>query len=378
MSRERKKDLRLFVTCPPGMEPLLLQELPSLGYDDVRSGYRGVHVGVSSLREIYRLNYCSRCASRVLLPLKVFPCWDRDSLYKAAEGIAWEEYIPEGSTMAVDANVHHRAFRNSLFAAQVVKDAVCDRLRACRGTRPSVQVWEPDVQLNLFLEGDKGILSFDTSGSPLHRRGYRQQSVEAPLQENVAAGLLMKAGYQASDVLVDPCCGSGTFLVEAALISTQTPPGYLRKRWGFFTLPGFRRDEWAEVKKQEEARRLPLLPGKLMGVDSDARAVTAAKVNARAAGFQDILFVQSDFRAVSLPFTPTLVVANPPHGLRLQRGESLTSLYKALGDFIRQHGKHGFVLIGGAGAARDVGLVCQGTFPLSSGGQKTVWTEFHS
>src|SRR5262249_15308890 len=148
------------------------------------------------------------------------------------------------------ANVNHRRLHNSLFAAQVAKDAICDRMRKETGGRPSVQIQHPDVQLNLFIQQQYGLISLDTSKEPLHKRGYRLEAVEAPLQETLAAAILRLARYSKELIFLDPCCGSGTFLIEAALIATQTPPGYLRKEWGFMRHPEYDSSEWLKVRNK--------------------------------------------------------------------------------------------------------------------------------
>ena len=172
-----------------------------------------------------------------------------------------DPFFKEGATFAIDANVNNRELRNSLFAAQVVKDAICDQMRQRTGRRPSVQVQNPDVQINLFIQQQNGVISFDTSGEPLHKRGYRQESVEAPIQESLAAAILRLARYTKDQILLDPCCGSGTFLIEAALMATNTPPGYLRKYWGFMRHPGYDNAAWLKVRNQIDEKRIPLDPG---------------------------------------------------------------------------------------------------------------------
>lgn len=177
----------LFITCSQGLEPLLQAELESFGYQNSRKGYRGVHLPDATMNHVYRINYCSRLAGRVLWPLKHFRCFDSDMLYKEAVKIEWEPLIPIGKTFAIDSNVTHRKLRNSLYASQIVKDAICDQLRSQRGERPSIDPKNPDVQLNLFIRDASGLLYFDTSGQPLNKRGYRQEQAIAPLQETYEA-----------------------------------------------------------------------------------------------------------------------------------------------------------------------------------------------
>jgi putative N6-adenine-specific DNA methylase len=372
--------IELFVTCAQGLEELLLEEIQALGFDKVKTGFRGVTVEVEGLQAVYRLNYCSRIASRVLYPLTKFNCYNAKSLYKEASEIDWLQYIPRGKTFAIDANVTHKQLRNSLFAAQVVKDAICDQFRAKTGARPNVEPKDPDVQLNLFIREPYAILSFDTSGVPLHKRGYRLEGVEAPLQENLAAALLKIGEYKEEELLCDPCCGSGTLLIEAALMATHTPPGYLRNQWGFMFLPEFVQQEWLKVKVEADKGRKSLKAGHIFGCDINKNAVRVTKTNLRAAGFaQAIDVVQYDFRDYEPPVPPTLVFTNPPHGRRLDDEESLKPLYRSLGDFLKRKTAkpaRGFVFVGSLELSKEVGLSPKRRHVLTNAGLESRLLEF--
>lgn len=351
---------RLFLTCSQGIEDLLAQEVKEIGYPNVQTGYRGVYVDVDDFSAVYRLNYHSRIATRVLLPLDTFRMFDEKSLYKGASRIDWCRYIPEGKTIAIDSNVNHKAIRNSHYAGLLVKDAICDQLRERRGFRPNIDTQAPDVQINLFVDGPLAVLSLDTSGAPLHKRGYRVESVEAPLHESLAAAMLRLARYDDSQVLIDPCCGSGTFLIEAAMMAFNIPPGFLRQKWGFMTHPEFSNSEWIKVKADAEALRKPARSKKFFGFDVNKSAVYAAKANIRAAGLQDAIQVsQADFRELTLTFEPTFLISNPPHGHRLDTFDHLKTLYRSLGDFMKQSIKksgHGFIFTTNLDLAKEVGL----------------------
>lgn len=371
---------QLFVSCAPLLEPLLLEELKELGIEAGPIGYRGVFVEEWDWSTIYRINYASRLASRVLLPMNRFRCFDRRSLYRHASEIDWSLYIPEGKTFAIDANVHHRELRNSLFAAQVVKDAICDQMRQRVGRRPSVQVQNPDVQLNLFVQQQTAVISFDTSGEPLHKRGYRQESVEAPMQETLAAAILRLAHYDQECIYLDPCCGSGTLLIEAALIATHTPPGYLRTRWGFMRHPQYDAAEWLKVRNQVDQKRTTLAPQHLFGVDISKNAVRAAQINLKAAGFsQQVEVKQADFREYTPSIAPNFILTNPPHGRRLDEEEQLRPLYRALGDFLKQKSAkpaHGYIFIGNLPLTKEVGLSAKRRYVLNNGGVESRLLEY--
>ncbi len=323
----------LFVTCSRFLEELLVEELLEMGFDKVKASYCGVYVGDNSLEAIYKINYLSRIASRVQLPLSRFQCRDQRDLYQGSLAIEWEKYIGPGKTLAIDANVSHQKLKHSLHAAQVVKDGICDRIRSKRGPRPSVDIKNPDVQLNLYISGDRATISFDTSGTPLFKRGLRAETVIAPLQETLGAGMLRLAGYNGQS-FCDPCCGSGTILLEAAMIATSTPPGFYRALWGFFHLPGFNRRAWKTMRADWDAERIPLT-ATLFGIDRDAGA---AKENIRRSGF-DIEVEENDFQQVS-PRPFDLIVTNPPYGKRL-RGPPI---WDDLDRFIEQCGARGFML----------------------------------
>lgn len=372
--------LPLFVSCAPELEPLLVEELKELGLSSLHIGYRGVFVNDWDWRTIYRINYASRLASRVLLPILRFRCFDRRSLYRHVMEIDWPQYLKDGWTFAIDANVNHRELRNSLFAAQVAKDAICDQMRQKTGRRPSVQLQNPDVQINLFIHQQNAVISFDTSGEPLHKRGYRQETVEAPIQETLAAAILRLTQCTKDNILLDPCCGSGTFLIEAALMLTNTPPGYLRTRWGFMRHPQYDSAEWLRARNQIDEKRIPLENQHIFGIDRSQAAVRASKINLKAAGFISQIDVQqADFREYQPSIRPNLIVANPPHGRRLEEEDQLRPLYRALGDFIKHQctkpGK-GFVFTSNYELSKEVGLSAKRRYVLNNGGLDSRLLEY--
>jgi len=309
---------KLFVTCQGGLEPLLYQELKSMGLVDISIGSKGVFAPCN-MRSVYLINYCSRLASRVLWPLLRFQARDRNQLYHAARAILWEKWISPRHTFAIDANVQgHPELNNSHFAALVVKDALCDDLNDRYHKRPYVDLEAPDVQFNLFMHHHHGMIAFDTSLQPLYKRGFRKKTTEAPLQESLAAALLMAAGYSGKERFCDPFCGSGTLLAEAAMIATRTPAGFLRSQFGFFSMPTFRQDEWLKCKEAYDQQRIPLNPGSICGADLDSRAIEAASCNLETLGFKESISLQrKDIRDFCPPPPVELVVTNPPFGRRL-------------------------------------------------------------
>lgn len=321
----------LFITCADYLEPLLLEELKALDITDVRLGHRGVYAP-NTLENIFKVNYLSRIATRALLPLAQFPCPDTDSLYREAKKIPWLDYLDETKTFAIDANIHHPQIRHSLFGAQLVKDAICDVIREKKGERPSVDTKNPDVQLNIFIHNKKATLSFDTSGAPLYKRGWKETSGEASLSETLAAAILMRAGYSQRETLCDPFCGAGTFLIEAACIATQTPAGYFRKKWGFMHLPSFKSEEWQEFKQLWDQKRRPLQAQKILGADADAQAIRLCREHVHKVGFEkEIVLFHTPISKFTPPCSPTLVISDPPFGKRM---EASTQLYKDFAQFL--------------------------------------------
>lgn len=374
----------LFVTCSQGVEPLLIEELSELGIA-ASHGFRGVYVKEWTLETVYRINYLSRIASRVLFPIARFACRGREDLYHEIMKIDWgRAFITNGDiskTFAIDANVSsNEEMRHSLYASQIVKDAICDQLRNKVNKRPNVDVKDPDIQLNLFISNDWAVISFDTSGKPLHQRGYRQEAVEAPIRENLAAALLRLAKLREDDIVFDPCCGSGTFLIEAAMILSKTPAGYFRKEWGFFHMPSFDEKLWWSVKEKADQQIVPLPAGKVFGVDIIKNAVHVSRVNIRAAGLHRFISVDcADFREYEPPVEPTFMIANPPWGIRLDEVSRLAPLYRSLGDFMKRYMQkpaRGFILTGSPELAKEVGLAADRRHVVYNGGIESRLLEF--
>ena len=360
----------IFVTCPTGIEALLAEELKEFGIPNVRKGFRGVYVP-QEMSNVYKINYCSRLATRVLYPIKQFTCKNKEDLYEHAKRIPWQQYMTLKKTFAIDSNVSHPMLRNSLYASLVLKDGICDFFRDKCGERPSVETQDPDVQLNLFIHDEKATISLDTSGAPLFKRGWRTEATEAPIQESLAAAILRLANYSPDDVLCDPFCGSGTFLMEAAMIATKTPPGFFRKHWGFFNLPEFSEAEWKKVKAEADAQRIPLQKGKIMGADKDPRAVDLALAHLKKAGFEEIEVVRKDIRSYYPTISPNLVVTNPPYGVRLSVS---ADLFVALARFLKN--RTAYILGVDEGIIRTMGITPKRTYDLKSGGLDIVLYHF--
>jgi 23S rRNA (guanine2445-N2)-methyltransferase / 23S rRNA (guanine2069-N7)-methyltransferase len=331
--------LSFFAACPRHVAELLATELRALGLAVTREHPAGVEF-TGPLEHGYLACLASRTASRILLTLGTVPLDSPDSLYEAVRSIPWEEHLaPEGS-LAIDVVGQGPAWlRHTRFAAQKAKDAVVDRFRERDGTRPSVDLVAPDLRLNLALARDKASLAIDLSGEPLHRRGYRQSGVEAPLKENLAAALLLRSGWpaiaEAGGAFVDPMCGSGTLVIEAALMAADIAPGLLRRRFGFERWLGHDPAAWAAVREAALGRRKPesLGRGRFRGFDRDLTAIRAALANSGRSGVGDHLhFERRELESLPRAGEPRgLVVVNPPYGARLEDEGTLGPLYGTLG-----------------------------------------------
>ena len=351
-----------FATCPRNTEGLLADELLALGAADARET-RGGAIFSGSLQLAYRACLWSRIASRVLLRLVSFPIANLDELYESVHGVAWEDHLGVDGTLAVEVTSTIRqgplAAVNTHFVEQRVKDAVVDRFRARVGRRPGVELARPDVRIAVHLAPAETVVSLDMTGEGLHRRGYRLEGGEAPLKENLAAAILVRAGWPAiaaeGGPLVDPMCGSGTLLIEGALLAADVAPGLLRPYYGFLGWKGFDPEVWkllldeAGERRREGLTRLP----PIFGADVDARAIGSARVNARRAGLAGRIALEVRHIAALAPPSAAgrrpsgdasgrpgspagLMVTNPPYGKRLGKAAELVPLYETLGDKLKE------------------------------------------
>jgi putative N6-adenine-specific DNA methylase len=330
--------MTLFATCARGLEPVLGQELTALGAEGVELGRGGVTFK-GPVELVYKANLFLRTAVRVLRPVFTGIIRNPDQLYDAVRTIDWSEYLTPDHTLAVDCNVKNSGITHSQYAARRVKDAICDQFREKVGRRPSVDVERPGIGLNLHISRDLGILSLDSSWDSLHKRGYRPIQTRAPLNEALAAGLLLHLGYDGTKPVWDPLCGSGTFAIEAAWIALNRPPGLTRKWFAFYGWPDYDKALWAAMRDQARREVLPELPHPIGGSDLRDDAIYFAHENAKLAGLGHLLtFKKSDIRMIR-PHTetPGLWILNPPYGERLGEEEELDELYRTIGDVAKAH-----------------------------------------
>jgi 23S rRNA (guanine2445-N2)-methyltransferase / 23S rRNA (guanine2069-N7)-methyltransferase len=367
--------VKFFASCGKGLEYLLVDELLGLGCAKASAALAGANVE-GTLGDAQRAVLWSRLASRVLWPLTEFECADEHALYAGAAAVPWPEHLSAGQTLAVDAHVSGDAITHARYAAQRVKDAVVDVMRERTGARPDVDLDAPDLRLNLVVRKGRAILSVDLGGGPLHRRGWRRAQGEAPLKETLAAAVLLRGGWPQvhaeGGTLLDPMCGSGTLVIEGALMAADVAPGLLRHgetlptRW-----PGFDAHAWQQLRDEAQARatagRAALRPV-FRGSDSDPHAIRAARENAEAAGVANCITWQvRDIAALVPDEAPRgLVACNPPYDARLAADPAL---YRRLGDALRAAvpGWRASLLCGDAELARATGLRAGKRYQLFNG-----------
>ncbi len=318
-----------------GLEEVLAQELTALGADEIEIGRRMVSFK-GDKEMMYRANFSLRTALRILKPIKHFTAQTADEVYEQTKAIRWEDYLPTDKTFAVDAVVFSEEFRHSKFVAYRVKDAIVDYFRERSGKRPSVSVTRPDVQLNIHIAGTECTLSLDSSGESLHRRGYRQEAVEAPLNEVLAAGIILMTGWNGQCDLIDPMCGSGTIPIEAALIARNIAPGVFRQGYAFEQWPDFDADLLERIYNDDSHERE--FTHKIYGYDNNPKANVIATRNVKAAGLtKDIILKLQPFQQFEQPQEKSVIITNPPYGERIS-SDDLLGLYEMIGERL----KHAF------------------------------------
>lgn len=336
----------LFLTCPKSLEGLLLDEATGLGLAEAREQVAAIR-GRGDLETAYRLCLWSRLANRVLLVLKRFPVQNADDLYQGVLEVDWHDHLSPTGSLAVEFSGHGSGIDNTHFGALKVKDAIVDKLRTANGERPSIDKVSPDLRIHLRLEKGEAILSLDLAGHSLHQRGYRLQQGAAPLKENLAAAILLRAGWPRiaaeGGALADPMCGVGTFLVEAAMMAADIAPNLKRERWGFSNWQGHVPALWKKLHEEAQGRAdagLARPPLWIRGYEADPRLIQPGRNNIERAGLSDWVKIYQGELATFEPRPDQnqkgLVISNPPYGERLGDEASLLYLYQNLGERLRQ------------------------------------------
>ncbi len=360
---------QFFATTPKGMVAILMSELEQLGATALREQPAGVEFK-GNLETAYRICLWSRTAGRVLLPLGKFAAESADALYAAVQQIDWQQHLSVGSTLAVDFTGRSDAINHSQFGALKVKDAIVDQQRETTGGRPNIDVEQPDLRINVHLYRDEVSIAIDLSGDSLHRRGYRQEGGAAPLKEHLAAAILLRAGWAdiaaAGGGLVDPMCGSGTLLIEAAMIAADIAPGLLRQHYGFLAWPKHDADLWQRLLDEAQQRRhqglKTIVP--IVGYDTHPKAIQFAQQNVTAIELEGyIRIARRDLSDLESPaaIEKGLLVVNPPYGERMGERETLEPLYQLLGERIKRgfSGWQAVVFTGNSELAKLMGIRAQ-------------------
>ena len=317
-----------------GLEELLAKEVTALGADNIEIGNRMVSF-TGDQEMLYRANFCLRTAVRVLKPIKEFTATDADEVYDVVKSMAWDEIMDVKNTFLVDSVVFSEKFRHSKFVAYRVKDAIADYFRERYEGRPNVSISNPDFRINVHISETQVCISLDSSGESLHKRGYRTGTVQAPLNEVLAAALVMMTGWDGECDLIDPFCGSGTILIEAALIAQNIYPGVFREEFGFERWKDFDESLLETIYNDDSQERE--FEHKIYGYDINRSAVATALDNVRSAGVSKIVEVsQGDFYDFEQPDKPAMMITNPPYGERLAP-EDILDLYKTIGTRLKQN-----------------------------------------
>lgn len=325
-----------FATCPRGLENLLLEELTAVGASQVKAIAGGVHFK-GDWSVCYRANLESRLATRILWFVARAPYVDEEEVYELASRQRWADLFEVSRTFRVVTTAIKSPLRSLDFVTLRVKDAICDRFRAKVNERPNIDTRNPDVRVHLFLTEGEATLYLDTSGQPLWQRGMRKASVDAPLKENLAAGILKLSGWQPGTPLVDPMCGSGTFLLEAVQMALDNAPG-LGRAFGFEMLSSFDIQAWGAIRQAATARCKEPEPLEMRGYDIDEKAVRATRRNLQEAGFGGCVTVDVADMLETEPMTEHgIMVANPPYGERIGEQDELAAFYPLLGSALKKH-----------------------------------------
>ncbi len=349
---------KIMITCATGLGSWLRHEVEALGYRATAERDTGIEMD-ASWPDIMRLNLELRTGFCILLLIKEFRCTHPDQLYKTLLSVNWEDIIPKDGYISVICRCDTPTIKNTMFANQKIKDGIVDRMVQQTGERPDSGPSRDKIVINVYWYGEKCWVYLNTTGVKLSDRGYRKLPHTAPVQESLAAALLLGAGYSGDCPLVSPMCGSGTFAIEAALIAQNRAPGLLRSNYAFMHLKGFDEDIWQKMRAETRKRAKKELKYPIIATDNDPKAVDTAIKNAQTAGVDQLIeFAVCDFSETKMPEQGGIVILNPPYGERLGEKRELEVLYKRMGDFFKQKcsGYTGYIFTGNLDLAKRVGL----------------------
>ena len=357
-----------FAPCPRGLEAPLATELDALGASDITTTDGGAAFA-GPIELAYRANLESRLASRILWRVGHGAYRDEQDVYDLAKALDWPRWFRVDRRLRVDVAASRSPLTSLEFATLRIKDAVCDRHRAAGGVRPSISKDRPDVRVHAYLTATDASFYLDTSGEPLFKRGYRRETADAPLRENLAAGLLRLAGWQPGTPLLDPLCGSGTITIEAAMIALDLAPG-LKRTFGFQKLSWYDGPAWQRIKQAAQRRARPPTPLPIWASDNDATAIHQCSENIAAAGIEGAIVVErADALTRTAPAPTGVIVTNPPYGVRLADSGALAAFYPQLGDALKRRyaGWTAYLMSGDTRLPKLIGLKASRRTPLFNG-----------
>lgn len=373
--KHNKEKREIVVKTVMGLEEILAEELKTLGAIEIEVLNRAVKAQ-ADLKTIYRINLCSYFALRVLIPLRYDRIHNEDHLYNSVKRINWSDFINDEQTIAVRASVNSDYFSNSHYVELKTKDAIVDQFKSRNGVRPDVDLYRPDLSVNIHIYKNSLTISLDTSGDSLHKRGYRTSSVEAPINEVLAAGLVKLSGWDGQKTFLDPMCGSGTILAEAVLQKLNMPPQAITRSFSFQTWKTYDQELWEEVVDEAMKNQRVLKDFKVYGTDIDERSVEAAKYNIAEAGLiQYVEINQGDFYETKGPLKDYHLVFNPPYDKRLVDDDIIES-YKRIGDTLKQSfvDSEAWIISGNLEALKHLGLRASKKISLFNG---PIESKFH-
>ncbi|MEA5464194.1 THUMP domain-containing class I SAM-dependent RNA methyltransferase [Leptothoe sp. PORK10 BA2] len=362
-----------FATVARGLEELAAQELEQLGAEGVEPGFCGVKFRCDR-KHLYHINLWTRLCFRILVTVAHVPCRNSDTLYRSIQGIDWEQYLTPEKTLAVKATGKNDRLNHSHFTALQVKNAIVDQQQDRFGERSDVDTEIPDVQINIHINDSNATVSLDSSGSSLHRRGYRPAMGTAPLKESLAAALVQLTEWSGEVALLDPMCGSGTLPIEGVLKTLNIAPGLFRDEssqgFGFQTWPNYDEALWQSVVEAAKKQQRSELAVPVVGCDRDLDILAHARNNADNSGVSDYIeFNYTDFAEIEAPSDSGILICNPPYGERLGQSENLAPFYKLMGDILKQRfqGWTAYILSGNKALTKCIGLRTARKIPIYNG-----------
>ena len=358
-----------FATVARGLEAIAAEELAQLGAKNIRPDFTGIHFqGDKAL--LYRVNLWARIIFRVLVPIAEVKSYNARQLYRSVQKLDWTQYLYPDMSIAVNCTGKNNNLNHTHFTALQIKNAIVDWQKDKYGERSNIDVEKPDLLINAHIHKNQCILSLDSSGSSLHRRGYRPAMGMAPLKETLAAALITMSDWTPDLPFLDPLCGSGTLAIEAALKALNIAPGLYRQQFGFQTWLDFDENLWQQIRQEAEASKLSELSAPIRGSDRDLDIIKQAIVNAQNCGLDtQVQFYRQELSQIEAPADKGIIICNPPYGQRIGNTEELGALYKLLGDIFKQRftGWTAYILTGNKELAKKIGLRTSRRLPVYNG-----------